>query len=114
MNNSTCFWETLPCECKMGKIMDVSTKHITRNDDALLKKDCDARPSVAIVFRKDDVGYFVHVPHDDIEEYEREFRDVGYSEEFIELIRIARAEGAMLLCISADSGTSGKLSSFDW
>lgn len=114
-SSGTCFWETLPCGLALGKMMDVSTKHISMQDDELLDDHSDARgPVPVIAFRKDDVGYFVHVPHDDIEESEREMRQAGYSEEFIGLLRIARSEGASMLCLAADSTPSDKLPSFDW
>lgn len=110
-----CFWETLPCGLAVGKMMDVSTKHITRKDDELLDDDCEVRgPVPVIAFRKDDIGYFVHVPHDDVEESEQDMRQAGYSEEFIGLVRIARGDGASMLCLAADSTPSEKLPSFDW
>lgn len=114
MSANTCFWTILPCGFPMGKFMDVSTKHITRNDDELLNIDCDARLPGAIVFRKDDIGYFVHVPHDFVEESEQRMIETGYSKEFIRLMQIARSEGASLLCIAADSSSSDKMPSFDW
>lgn len=110
----TCFWETLPCRLPVGKFLDVSTAHITAKDYELLDIDFDAKQPAAIVFRKDDHGFFVHVPHDDVEEYEQELREAGYSEEFTKLIQLARAEGASLLCVDADGSVSDKLPHFDW
>jgi hypothetical protein len=111
---STCFWEKLPCGLPMGKIMDVSARHITKGDNALLDNDChDSLPAV-VVFRKDDFGYFVHVPHDDVEESERGMRDAGYSEALIELIRIARNEGASWVCMDSNGPDTEKLPAFDW
>lgn len=114
-SSGTCFWETLPCGLTMEKMMDVSTEHITQHDDELLDAVCVAKGIVPVIaFRKDDIGYFVHVTHDGVEESEQEIRDAGYSEEFIRLLRIARREGASMLCLSGDSTSSAKLPSFDW
>jgi hypothetical protein len=111
---STCFWEKLLCGLLMGKIMEVSTRHITQGDTALLDNDCHDSSSAVVVFRKDDFGYFVHVPHNDVEESERGMRDVGYSEALIELIRIARNEGASWVCMDSNGSNTDKLPAFDW
>lgn len=113
-SSGTCFWEILPCGLPVGKFIDVSTGHITEKDDELLDIDCEAKLPAAIVFRKDYHGYFVHVPHGDVEEFEQGLRRTGYSEEFIRLIQLARSEGASLLCLDADGSSSDKLPSFDW
>lgn len=111
---NTCFWEKLPCGLPMGKIMDVSTGHITRDDAALLHAESDACLPALIVFRRDDTGYFVHVPHDDVEESERAMRDAGYSRELVDIVRIAHAEGASMLHLDAGAASSEKLPVFDW
>lgn len=111
---STCFWEILPCGLPMGKIMDVSTGHITHDDAVLLYVESDADLPAVIVFRRNETGYFVHVPHDDIEESERAMRDVGYSRAFVNLVRIARAGGAFMLHLDANAASSEKLPVFDW
>ena len=113
-HTNTCFWEKLPCGLPMGKIMDVSTRHITHDDSLLLHDECDACLPAVIAFRKDDTGYFVHVSHDDVEETERAMCEAGYSQAFINLVRVARAEGACMLCLDGGSASSEKLPVFDW
>ena len=114
-SSGACFWETLPCGLPMMKMMDVSIEHISKRDDALLADhSCTHEPAPVIAFCKDAIGFFVHVPYDEVEENELEMRQAGYSEEFIGLLRIARSEGASMLCLAADSTPSDKLPSFDW
>lgn len=110
---NTLYWEMLPCGLTMAKWLDVSTCHITEQDNQLLGSDCDASQTTAIASRKGG-GYFVHVFHDDIEENEQELLQVGYSREFIRLIQIARAEGASWICLHSDGPDTDFLPAFTW
>lgn len=111
---STLYWEMLPCGLTLATWLDVSTRHITKQDSLLLDGDCDASPPAAVVFRKEDQGHVVHVPHDDVQESEQELREAGYSPEFIRLLQIARAEGASWVCLHSDGSETEILPSFDW
>lgn len=111
---SNLHWEMLPCGLTLATWLDVSTRHITKQDNQLLGIDCDASSPAAVVFRKGDQGYVVHVPHDDVEENERELQEAGYGAEFIGILQIARAEGASWVFLHTDGSETEVLPSFDW
>ena len=45
---STLHWEMLPCGLTLATWLDVSTRHITKQDDQLLGIDCDASSPAAV------------------------------------------------------------------
>lgn len=109
----THYWEMLPCGLMMAKCLDVSTSHITKQDNMLLSIDCDVSPSAATVFRKAG-GYFVHILYDEAEENDQELLEAGYSAEFIRIIQIARAEGASWICLDSTAEDTDFLPTFNW
>lgn len=111
---STLYWKMLPCGLTLATWMDVSTRHITKQDSQLLGIDCDASSPAAVVFRKENQGHVVHVPHDDVEENERELREAGYSPEFVRILQIACAEGASWVFLHSDGSETEVLPTFDW
>ena len=110
---STLHWEMLPCGLTMANILDVSTCHITKQDDEFLSNDCDASDPAANASRKAG-GYFVHVSHDDTGEYDQKLLESGYSREFIRIIQIARAEGASWVCFDQSGSGTDFLPAFNW
>lgn len=103
-----------PSGLPIRKYLDVSTIHITREDDELLSSDCTGLSPAVIAYRKDGYSYWVYVAHDDEDEEERKLRKAGYSQAFIVLLQEARAVGAGWICIDRDGAYSDKLPSFDW
>lgn len=107
------FWEMLPCGLSMAKCLDVSTRHISKRDDELLHLECEASSPTIITYRKER-GFFVYVSYNNVQMKEKLCLDAGYSLGFIQILRIAREEGASWVCIDADGTETDTLSVFTW
>ena len=96
------------------KCLDISTGHMTENDDKLLKAATDDQrqvPSLAIVYEYKE-GYFVYVsPETD---QDAELTKEGFSAAFLNLIKMARSLKLKYVQFDADGITYADLPLFDW
>jgi hypothetical protein len=96
------------------KCLDISTGHMTENDDKLLKAATDDQrqvPSDAIVYEYKE-GYFVYVssnPDQDVE-----LTKEGFSAAFLNIIKKARSFKIKYVQFDADGITYADLPIFDW
>jgi hypothetical protein len=104
-------------------LLDVSTAHITRRDDEILRGWWAALEPVhaprAAPYRTiaHAYGYFVHVRLDgpeDRAEYEAEAREAGISEAFMALQAYARSHGCWWINLDRDADTIEALPTHDW
>lgn len=93
--------------------MDVSTAHITRNDDRLLTAGKEP-----ILVDKLPYGYRVHIPTDEMNQsvtiWATGARACGYSEAFIDLIRAGYRLGCDFIILDGAAPVSDELPTFDW
>lgn len=120
------FMEESPSGFNVFKYLDVSMGHITASDCRLLESDAvcsmpnnsfgdknvSRGPCAAIVYKKEDYGFFVHVCSDFASEYEKNFRKAGYSNVFLMIFHEALAVGASWICFDVDGSVSKRLPVF--
>jgi len=103
---------------EIEKHLVVSTAHIHPRDDALLA--IDARPDKdtwigRMVVSNKDRGFFVYVPNGrDHDSMEKEWKDRGYSQCLLNLIKLVRGLGCQWLTLDADGPTYDNLPTFEW
>jgi hypothetical protein len=93
------------------KYADISTAHITPQDNDLLGKMAYTNIIPEIVVYDYEYGYFVPVPSDNNEE---QLRKVGFSEAFLSLLKRCRQEKIMLIRIDKDAPEADDLETFEW
>ena len=95
------------------KSLDISTGHLTKQDEKLLRaaaKGVDTNPIIAYKY---EYGYFVHVPDKD-EGLNKACIKEGYSKEFTLLLIRARELGCKYIQFDGDGITYDDIPSFDW
>ena len=92
------------------KVMDCSTAHVTNRDinDLLKRDDC---PVCSYPY---DCGTFVYVCQTDIEGAILLMKDLGFSQEFINLMRLARENDCKYIRLDCDGMRYKDIPSFDW
>jgi hypothetical protein len=92
------------------KTMDCSTCHVTKEEcnDLLERDEC---PIAAYPF---EYGHFVYVSLSDIDGYCKEALEFGFSESFVNLIRLAHKQGCKYLCLDCDGFVYEDLPKFSW
>jgi hypothetical protein len=101
----------------IGKMLDVSTSHITENDAKLLdesdsKKQSSISRNPLSAFSKG-VGWLVNIPATD-EEVFKEILNYGYSNEFVELVKVALNHDCDWINLDCDGAEIEDLPKFDW
>lgn len=72
----------------IGTILDVSTGHITKSDYGLLDDAFVTKEGTFTVYKYEE-GYFIHISPDTNKNTYQQAEKEGYSEDFINLTRIA-------------------------
>ena len=96
------------------KYVDVSTRHISREDDerlhelALEEVHGGIAPTTIAEYQ---YGFFVGVPEEIDGEFERQ---MGVSDALIDLMRRCSAEGVQVIRIDRDGARHPGLPTFDW
>lgn len=93
------------------RFMDLSTAHITLEDHDLLAGE-HPHP----IRYPYNYGWFVHVPEDATlrPEFIRDLEIIGFSAEFVALVRKAMDEGCCYICLDQDGDVEDGLPTFDW
>ncbi len=100
----------------ISKILDISTGHITENDNDLLgKEDC---PVVAYPYgpEEDQYGYLVCVKMDE-EAFQTEVilsKEYGFSESFIKIYKAAHAHGIEYVRFDRDGVEYEDIPIYNW
>lgn len=99
--------------------LDASTAHITRSDNDILQEWARMEPAEsprAAPYRTiaHSYGFFVHVQHDDVGEYEEQATEDGISDSFLTLQRKARELGCWWINLDRDADTLGFLPTHNW
>lgn len=94
------------------KCMDISTGHISEEDDKILSSKRKDNP---LIFFKYTYGYFIPIiALEDIRIVKRKLKEFGYSDEFIHIIAKARKHKCDYLLIDADGTTYSDIKSYNW
>lgn len=99
------------------KYADVSTIHITPEDDTILTKEAkkNLKDSGKIIVFPTDHGYFVYVPPKDmIEEYTEDFKKLGLSQEFFNVMLRAKNEHCVFVRFDSDGEKYADLPMMEW
>ncbi len=94
----------------IGRYLDCSTAHITKNDDALLTEGVDIR------YDKHAYGYWIYVvcAEDDDGENVAVMQEYGFSKGFIELHQFAQKHRCGWIKLDRDGCDIPELKQFDW
>lgn len=87
---------------------DVSTMHVTERDCALIQ-----RCGFPLVVYGYDHGYFVHCGTNEADD-EKNLRDAGMSEGFINVWKKGVANGCWFIRLDADGSSYQEFERFDW
>jgi len=92
------------------KVMDCSTAHVTEEDcnDLLERDDC---PIAAYAF---EYGHFVYIPQMDIGDNLRAAKAFGFSDAFVNLLKIASENGCKFIALDCDGMRYKDLPAFEW
>ena len=106
---------TAPC---VHKILEVSSGHITKEDDRLLKKDLSAFAVYNVKGGDVLYGFLIYTGlDDDLEEFlgtKKIGKQEGFSPAFFHLIDLARNAGCKFLQIDCDGVEYDDLPKYDW
>jgi len=99
--------------------LDANTAHIGRKDEEALSdwaaaSSDDHRGAAPYRTIAHSYGYFIHVPHDDVEDHEDRARDDGISEAFIRLQSYARERGCWWINLDRDADEVEGLPVHEW
>lgn len=93
--------------------LDISTAHITRQDDKLLRAACKGKDTNPVSAYKYQYGYFVHVPDKD-EGLNKACIKEEYSKEFTLLLIQARELGCKYIQFDCDGTIYEDTPTFNW
>lgn len=100
------------------EVMEMSTRHITKEDNAILKAHVDVGPeSHPQVIMEYEHGFMVSAWHnfvDNPEDLEKQLLGIGHSPAYINLLRVARDAGAKWLNLDCDSTDYSFLPEYQW
>ena len=88
-------------------VLDISTAHIHRND--MVKLSGDETPAIAYSY-EEGVFVFAGDPQDDY----RDFKDYGFSLEFVHILLWARQLGCKYVQFDCDGTEYEQLPKFEW
>lgn len=94
------------------KILDISTGHLTKKDNDLLKDEDSMNNPISSY--KFEYGYFVHVSEDSMEELTPIIKSAGYSDEFLIILSKAKELKCSYIKFDSDGFLYTDLNSFDW
>lgn len=90
--------------------LDISTGHMTEEDDKLLKES-----EASLVVYSYEYGYFVHVPDLKTESsIIPAFREHGFSEAFSKIMEYAQGKGFAFVRFDSDGAEYEELPMFNW
>lgn len=95
---------------------DVSTSHITAQDNVLLKKSVEDPESPLVIYEYKE-GYFIYVPTDNNEFDETEgscIQEHGFSEALVNLLRESARLGCKYLQLDCDAVEYENFPTFEW
>lgn len=96
------------------KCLDVSTAHITEKDNELLGQE-DLAVNAAISAYGYEYGFYVYSSDGATSEADfARMKEAGFSEELLNLIRIAYERGCKFLTLDRDGPIYNDLPQFDW
>ena len=96
-------------------VLDISTRHITKIDDRLIKEAADEENVLTPIITYDYAeGYFVYVPSDDLKNHLDRCKRHGMSEQFCKILRLAAVRGIKYVQFDADGTTYADLKTFNW
>lgn len=105
--------EPTPVGLSTSKIADVSTGHITENDGKLIA-DPNTPGSVALVTGDYGTIFYLARSETDAQLQDQEMTAAGLSSAFLEVIRLARANGCSYVRFDADGQFYDDLPKFEW
>ena len=94
------------------KHLDVSTSHITKNDNDILQNACTSDRFPGCYVYHYDFGYFISVYSDAPTEEEK--KESGLSENFFKILDNARENECPLLRLDADGDELEGFETFEW
>ena len=94
------------------KYLDVSTSHITKNDNDILQASCTSDRFPGCFVYHYDFGYFISVYSDAPSEEEK--KESGLSENFFKILDHARENECPLLLLDADGDILENFEEFEW
>lgn len=89
------------------------TSHITEQDDGLLSRSSASGGDPWVTYPLP-YGYLVVVATEDPEVRAKQSREMGYSEAFLNLVKLAQAEGCKFLLLDRDGDEYAGLPRHDW
>ena len=99
-------------------ILEVSTGHITKEDDKILKECIDVGPEKhPQVIMAHAHGFMVSSWHnfeDNPEDFEQELLKIGHSPAYINLLRVANQTGSKWISIDSDASHYNWLPFYHW
>lgn len=100
------------------KFLDISTGHMQRHDDELLTFEVDT-PASSFPLRVigHDYGYWVRVPlggEDVLISHVNDLLELGFSDDFINLLKAAAKEGCWWINFDCDADTVENFPLFNW
>lgn len=100
------------------EVMEMSTCHITAEDNELLKEYIDVppekHPQIVMAYEN---GYMVSTWHnfvDNPEKFEEQLLKIGHSPAYVNLLRVAHDAGAKWLCLDCDASDYNWLPRYEW
>lgn len=97
------------------KYLDVSTAHITLQDDRLLKRSCSDPAFAGPLAYEYEEGYWVWVPDKPtLKAPKKGYKTQGFSKAFVQLLEGADREGCSWIRLDADGFVYSCLPQFDW
>jgi hypothetical protein len=100
------------------KVIDLSTAHITKEDNEILLATvgavAEAHPQVVL---QHGFGYFVSTWHngkDNPENFEEALLKLGHSPSYVNLVMLAHRAGAKWLCLDCDAEAIDGLPVYSW
>src|SRR4029453_13686608 len=97
----------------IGKYLDVSTGHVTKDDMELLEIAAHDSAAELPVIAEYLEGVICYVP-DDYDYSIKRMRKAGISESFIKLLAYARKHGCYLIRLDCDGDEIAELDKHDW
>lgn len=98
--------------------LDLTTAHMTKEDNQLLTDLCQTLRNDAVkpvIVDSYKYGYWVHVPEaDNMAEYAKDAAGAGFSEAFVNLLKLACVRGYSVIRFDRDGQYAEGIPSFDW
>jgi hypothetical protein len=96
-------------------VLDISTGHITKKDDRLIKEAANEENVLTPIITYDYAeGYFVYVPSDDLKVHLDRCKRHGMSAQFCKILRLAAARGIKYVQFDCDGTPYNDLKTYNW